>query len=414
MKIKWSKAGRPTGCILLVIAFNFAIFGLLFVYVAMNGWDWGPPSASLPVIRDTNSARVSEFVIGSVFLLAAWAISAVALRPDPEYQALGLNSLERAEIYKKETSLNSNDLKLLRAVKEKMSNAPSPDEVIHFLEQQDNGAIRLANPALQLIAFAIKREAPASRYWKGWVFEILTWLGGILFIPALLILIIYLPSILKLVVLLFGFRAIVYIVRRLMHRARRYRLRPHKDLESDKRAPVLYLRAFSEDYAESIEGYSAATAEERLIDTFSRYGLPIAIGRPNEDLPLPGATRIYFEGEDTNWVSGVLYLMSVSQLVVIQAGFAEGLLWEIGMARQRLEPHRLLISFHAWNELNENTHYLQYLRFKKLAEELLDCNLPDEISSLRYLSFNHNWESNWTGCLPQNQSPWFGGSDRAD
>ncbi|HBB99008.1 MAG TPA: hypothetical protein DC054_26825 [Blastocatellia bacterium] len=393
---------RPTGCVLLIIAFNFAVFGLLFMSVAIRGWDWGPPAANVPLKPDTNIARATEVVLGLFCLLVAWVTSRLALKPDPKYQELGLNSFEKPEIYQEETRLNANQLKLLRDVKEKISNAPSQDEVLRILEFQSDGGVEVASSALQPIAFAIRRQ-PETRYWKGWTYEILTWSGGILLIPALLTLVIVLPSLLKLLILVFGIRAIIYVVPRLIHRARRYRLKPHKALERDARPPILYLRAFSDDFAESIEGYSASTAEERLVSAFACYGPPIAIGKPKEDLPTPGATRIYFEAE-TSWVAGVLYLMSISQLTVIQAGFAEGLLWEIGMARQRLEPHKLLISFHAWNEINENTRYLQYLRFKSLAEELLRCKLPDEITNGKYLFFNHNWEASWTDRLPLRQN----------
>ncbi|MDQ3818601.1 MAG: hypothetical protein M3362_13110 [Acidobacteriota bacterium] len=383
MKINWKRATRPTGCVLLIIAFNFAILGLVGI---------------VSELTDIYGSTVFGFILATAFLLTALAFSAFALRPDPEYQELTLNSLKASEIQKKEAKQSPDDQRLLREVKDKISNALPLDEATRILDLQNRAGIQLANTALQRIAFAIKQQAPTSRYLKGLIFEVLVWFVGILSIPVLLILMDILPSglklLLKLLVYLLAISAVFY-ARRLIHRAKQYRLRPDKVLESDTRAPILYLRPFSEDYAESIEGYNPSTAEERLVGHLAKYGPPIAIGRPKEELPLPGAIRIYFEGEDTTWSAAVLYLMSVSQLVVIQAGFAEGLLWELGMARQRVEPNRLLISFHAWNDVSEQTRYLQYLRFKRLAEDLLGCTLPEEISHLRYLSFNHNWEANW-------------------
>jgi hypothetical protein len=172
--------------------------------------------------------------------------------------------------------------------------------------------------------------------------------------------------------------------------ARRYLIRPHVVLRNDARPPILYLRSFSED----IEGYSykliQKTPEEQLVSEYNYWGPVIAVGQPGERHPFLGALRIYFD--DEVWRAGVLYLMSVSQLVIIDAGISVNTLWELGMARKRVAPERLCISFMSWAEHDSETHQDQYLRFKKYAEKLLKSSLPEHIVNARYIRFEQEWK----------------------
>jgi hypothetical protein len=70
------------------------------------------------------------------------------------------------------------------------------------------------------------------------------------------------------------------------------------------------------------------------------FGDMVAVGRPGEDLPVPGAVRLY--AEDSQWQSVVREQMRAARLVVVRAGIGKGLLWEIGEALTRLPPERLL------------------------------------------------------------------------
>jgi hypothetical protein len=155
--------------------------------------------------------------------------------------------------------------------------------------------------------------------------------------------------------------------------------------------PVLYLRSFSQDDLESTETFLPTTSEEKLVRSYYLKGPVIALGKSREKLPIPGATRLYFE-DDSIWQSAVLYLMSISQLIVIQAGNAPGLLQELGFARRRLDPEKVIITFTAWEDLDEWKRHLQYLRFKKFAEALLDRKLPEDIQTTSNLTFDQNWE----------------------
>lgn len=62
----------------------------------------------------------------------------------------------------------------------------------------------------------------------------------------------------------------------------------------------------------------------------------IAVAGPDDKGYVSGPVRLYFD--DDIWRAGVTYLMSVSQLVIIQARITHGTLWELGAARRLLDP----------------------------------------------------------------------------
>ena len=73
------------------------------------------------------------------------------------------------------------------------------------------------------------------------------------------------------------------------------------------------------------------------------FGDLIAIGRPGERLPTPGAARIYTSDEE--WKDVVKRQMQAAQLVVIRADVGENVFWELTQAVKTLNPQKLLISF---------------------------------------------------------------------
>ena len=107
-----------------------------------------------------------------------------------------------------------------------------------------------------------------------------------------------------------------------------------KRVISDSRPDVLYLRSFAADI--STMGYVFSTLnlmtvasgwktdEEQLVEVLQPFGDPLAIGKPGETLPTPGAARIY--ASDAEWEKLVTDRMQTAQLVVILAGTSGGLL----------------------------------------------------------------------------------------
>lgn len=273
--------------------------------------------------------------------------------------------------------LAQSDYKLLDKIRSTARDAPSNDEVVRILAKKAGTEIRLANPALQPIAFSMKLTTAWS-YSKGVIIEGLTWGLVVVAIPLMMVSDAWSVG-----------RIVLHRALRLSRLARQYRVRSHKRFELDGRLPCLYLRSFSLDDSGAAETFLPTTAEEKLVRSYERIGPVIALGNPREKLPLLGASRLYFD--NSTWQPAVLYLMSISRLVIIQAGSAENLLQEVAFAHQRLDPRKVMISFSAWEDLDEWTRQLQYLRFKKFADGLLECKLPDDIQKTSHLTFDEGW-----------------------
>jgi hypothetical protein len=276
------------------------------------------------------------------------------------------------------STLTTEDREILRKVESDIKNAPPLEEALERLAQKRDEQLTLANPKLRPIAFALK-PTPPTRYAQGVLLGVLAWLTFLVCAP----LTIFLD--------LRASRWVLYLSIRINRRARRYRV-SHGALRRDARDPVLYLRSFSDDYEAKLEGFFPNTFEEHLVTSYKRHGPVVAVGRPKEGLPLLGASRLYFDNQD--WQAGVRYLMSVSRDVVIHAGIAPGLLWELGVARRTVEPQRLVITFAGWSELKDWERRQHYLRFKKYAEPLLGSELPSEIDGVGQLSFGPDWVAN--------------------
>lgn len=365
---KFPKRGSP-GCILLLVEiFLLLPIGLVFSTFGVLSISEGETNGGALLLG------IGVFVI--LFALAAIretlnrdSYSAVSLPQDPE----------------EATKLTPRELRFLNEIAREVFHAPSDDDALATLRGNAPGTMETANSKLQPIAFTLK-PTTLGRYIKGVALEVCTWAIVIISAPVLLFI-----AIVDAAIAFDLGKGILYKAMRASRRARRYRIRPHNIFLHDDRPPILYLRAFSEEYSESREGFFPRTPEERLADFQEEYGPVIAVGDPAEEIPLLGASRIYFDS--ANWKAGILYLMSVSQLVIIHAGFAPGLLWELGVARQRLKPERLRISFIAWSDIDPLTRQTHYLRFKKYVEQLLDWELPAEIGNKQYISFESDWKS---------------------
>lgn len=188
----------------------------------------------------------------------------------------------------------------------------------------------------------------------------------------------------------------------LKRRSKRQVINSKEELCKDPRAPVLYLRPFHLDPPElpliiapfrspfeHLKRLSGGAPEEALTKLFRQLGPVIAVGKPGEKLPQLGAIRLYFNDED--WQEKVTALMTLSQLVIIQPGYTEGLEWELSLAKARLQPYRLLFSFVCWRTLRKEQRQLEYEMFKPIFEGIYGLSLPEQIDDALYLYFDHDW-----------------------
>lgn len=272
------------------------------------------------------------------------------------------------------------------------------------LEARSAGNGRPAPPHLRPVVFAV-RYATWRNYVYGVAVELVAWPVFMIFSLALLFagagIIVaavvavfsgqgravelpmrYLPRLTE------KLRRVVQRFGRRRWSAQRHRYNAYKRLCADERPPILYLRPFAFDQPGELPLDVTKKVDESLAEHYERYGPVIAVAGPDDKGPMPGPVRLYFD-KDT-WRAGVIYLMSVSQLVIIQAGISQGALWELGIARRSLEPRKLIIS--VANESDPDKAYVYYSDFKKYAEILLGCELPARVESSLHIKFRKGWE----------------------
>ena len=141
---------------------------------------------------------------------------------------------------------------------------------------------------------------------------------------------------------------------------------------------LLYLRPFTTDSTlnKSLHGANITTfyqnlqssIEEDLFKVLEPFGNLIAIGKPGEKLPVPGAVRIY---ADEDWQNVVIDKMKKSQLVITHAGDGEGFNWEIKQAFEIVDPKKLLIFIPQMSKK-------KYEVFRQSALNNVGVSLPDK------------------------------------
>ena len=168
----------------------------------------------------------------------------------------------------------------------------------------------------------------------------------------------------------------------LFWRGRQYAAQAHaENVFTASKTHVLYLRNFRADSSlarviiSSMFWREFLTEEEQLADVLRPFGDLVAIGRPGERLPTPGAARIYTSDEE--WKDVVKRQMQAAQLVVIRADVreilahgGENLFWELTQAVKTLNPQKLLI-------LLLNMKVKDYESFRARANSILNVPLPE-------------------------------------
>lgn len=167
----------------------------------------------------------------------------------------------------------------------------------------------------------------------------------------------------------------------------------------DAQPDVLYLRAFRTDPTARGQVLGAfllptllrglVTLEEQLAAALAPFGDLVAVGRPGEALPTPGAARLY--PADESWQEVAVRQMRAARLIVIRAGLGRGVLWEVEQAVACVEPKRLLILFSRMGRR-------EYTRFRAAANASLPQPLPEYADVKRsgaatgFVRFDPTWK----------------------
>jgi hypothetical protein len=160
-------------------------------------------------------------------------------------------------------------------------------------------------------------------------------------------------------------------------RGRQYAARASvESVITDAKPHLLYLRPFRSDYTtiKALGPSLETTEEEQLADVLRPLGELVAIGRPGENLPTPGAARIYTSDEE--WKDVVKRQMQATRLVVIRAAVGENVLWELTQAVKTVDPQKLLISVMVLRRTRYWAYHFQRERYCGVSGECMDSATP--------------------------------------
>lgn len=163
-------------------------------------------------------------------------------------------------------------------------------------------------------------------------------------------------------------------------------------IESDQRPPILYLRSFGDEQAtlgrlalyrwlSPVFVWAALkTPEESLAEALGSLGPVLALGRPGEELPELGATRVYVADEE--WQRTVTDLIKKAQLIVLRGGYSEGLKWELSKVLADCAPRKVLLTLPAGKD---------YVKFHEWTSAVLPKPLPAKSPNAVYVAFDADW-----------------------
>lgn len=116
---------------------------------------------------------------------------------------------------------------------------------------------------------------------------------------------------------------------------------------------VLYLRSFVDDSRRNRSQFRAGqpvlnqflisgrSQEEQIAAATKSLGRLVAVGQPGEELPYPGAARMYLPPDE--WQTPVLRMMDAATLVLLALGPGQSTMWELRQAMERLPAERLVL-----------------------------------------------------------------------
>lgn len=145
--------------------------------------------------------------------------------------------------------------------------------------------------------------------------------------------------------LILGLSFVLPYIRR-KKREKEMRLRQAEQIpEEQKDSKILYLRPFHVDNtgipATDYGGKTYYTVESILCAFMAKYGVPIAIGKPQERLQPLGAVRRYASNE--TWQDVVTGYLEEAKYVILYVDFTPGVLWEINKVLKHYREKLILV-----------------------------------------------------------------------
>lgn len=168
-------------------------------------------------------------------------------------------------------------------------------------------------------------------------------------------------------------------------------------LRTSKSAPVLYLRSFEADadttsavgVLASLKAVLPLRVEERNVTDLKVLGPVIAVGRPGDRLPQPGAARLTLA--DDAWQGEIRNLIGKSQLIVFEAGGSSGLQWELAQAfaANPFKPILICVPFDVEDAiLTKQEKYEVFRRALRTCTPEVADRLPDQLGNTTCVFFD--------------------------
>jgi len=126
------------------------------------------------------------------------------------------------------------------------------------------------------------------------------------------------------------------------------------------------------------------TLEEELSVYFSRVGPFVSIGRPGERLARAGAARLYVS--EDQWQHVVANLVERARVVLLQAGTTPGVLWELDLVCDVVDPRKLVLIIP-----NPAARPDAYRHAREATLAILPTALPDTDASANFVLFDETW-----------------------
>jgi hypothetical protein len=235
-------------------------------------------------------------------------------------------------------------------------------------------------------------------------------------------------SVLGFAVLLLPVPFLVFLTARRFIRNRTTDVLRSKAVVESGKAPVLYLRPFSQDDEVGLYYvflpfnpftwklllrpaglfrsygllFTLRFSFERLLERACRdVGPVIGIGEPGDRIPSAGMITEYV---GDNWQSRVRELVAASQLVVLRAGTTDGLMWEVDMITELVPPEKLLVYvgnggrrrsaiawWTGWVRVSKRTRRKFYDDFRTMSAKHFPKPLPASVGKHKFIRFDADW-----------------------
>ena len=171
----------------------------------------------------------------------------------------------------------------------------------------------------------------------------------------------------------------------------------------DKRAPILFLRAFGDDQVRlappklSFLGYCydlgqrESNLDALVLEEGTDYGPVVALGNPKDPMPPYGAARGYFHDED--WQSAVARLAEASSAIIICLDDTEGVWWEVDhiAANNMLQEKTLFLIHPRYSAITENQNILHKVAQRlALSDDFAQARSPQESVIGFFIDGNHS------------------------